>query len=60
MKMLGYTNLDSEKGFAVLPEIPERYGILEQLEKLVSRKAIQYVCMACSLIIINKKDIRGD
>ena len=24
-KMLGYTNLDSEKGFAFLPEIPERY-----------------------------------
>ena len=24
-KMLGYTNLDSEKGFAFLPEIPERH-----------------------------------
>ena len=24
-KMLGYTNLDSEKGFAFLPEVPEGY-----------------------------------
>ena len=24
-KMLGYTNLDSEKGFAFLPEVPERF-----------------------------------
>ena len=30
--MLGYTNLDSEKGFD-FPEIPENTGVLDDLEK---------------------------
>lgn len=46
-RMLGYTNLDSERGFAFFQKFLKDSGILEQLEKLVSRRVIQYVCMAC-------------
>ncbi len=31
-KMLGYTNLDSEKGFAFFQKFLKETGILEQLE----------------------------
>ena len=51
-KMLGYTNLDSEKGFAFFQGFLKDAGILE---KQVSRKATQFVCMALILIIINKR-----
>lgn len=54
-KMLGYTNLDSEKGFAFFQRFLKEGGILEELEKQVSRKATQFVCMALILIIINKR-----
>ena len=37
-KMLGYTNLDSEKGFAFFQRFLKEGGILEELEKLVSKK----------------------
>lgn len=53
--MLGYTNLDSEKGFAFFQKFLKEGGILEELEKPVSRKAIRFVCMALILIIINKR-----
>lgn len=53
--MLGYTNLDSEKGFAFFQRFLKEGGILEELEKQVSRKATQFVCMALILIIINKR-----
>ena len=33
-KMLGYTNLDSEKGFAFFQKFLKDTGILEQLEEL--------------------------
>ena len=33
-KMLGYTNLDSEKGFSFFQGFLKSSGILEQLEKL--------------------------
>ena len=33
-KMLGYTNLDSEKGFAFFQNFLKESGILEQLEQL--------------------------
>ena len=33
-KMLGYTNLESEKGFAFFQEFLKTSGILEQLEQL--------------------------
>ena len=33
-KMLGYTNLDSEKGFAFFQNFLKLNGILEQLEQL--------------------------
>ena len=32
-KMLGYTNLDSEKGFAFFQKFLKEGGILEELEK---------------------------
>ncbi len=32
-KMLGYTNLESEKGFVFLPEIPTEHGNLDRLEE---------------------------
>ena len=32
-KMLGYTNLDSERRICILPEILKDSGILEQLEE---------------------------
>ena len=46
-KMLGYTNLDSEKGFA----------FLQILRELASRKVTQLECTDFSLIIINKENI---
>ncbi len=36
--MLGYTNLDSERGFAFFQKFLKDTGIIEQLEELVSRK----------------------
>lgn len=33
LKMLGYTNLDSEKGFAFFQKFLKEGGILEELEK---------------------------
>ena len=33
-KMLGYTNLDSEKGFAFFQKFLKETGILEQLENV--------------------------
>ena len=33
-KMLGYTNLESEKGFAFFQNFLKEHGILEELEKL--------------------------
>jgi GTP-binding protein len=33
-KMLGYTNLDSEKGFEFFQKFLKKNGILEELEKL--------------------------
>ena len=33
-KMLGYTNLESEKGFDFLQKFMKRSGVLDELEKL--------------------------
>ena len=33
-KMLGYTNLDSEKGFEFFQKFMKRSGVLDELEKL--------------------------
>ncbi len=54
-KMLGYTNLDSEKGFAFFQRFLKEGGILEELEKPVLKKEIQSVCTDLTLIIINRK-----
>ena len=53
-KMLGYTNLDSEKGFTFFQNFLKDTGILEELEALVSRRAIRYACTVCPLITISK------
>lgn len=52
-KMLGYTNLDSERGFAFFQKFLKDSGILEQLEEAGIQEEIQYECMACSLTITN-------
>ena len=41
-KMLGYTNLDSEKGFEFFQKFLKENGILEQLEALESKMSIRY------------------
>ena len=33
-KMLGYTNLESEKGFDIFQKFMKRSGVLDELEKL--------------------------
>ena len=53
-KMLGYTNLDSEKGFAFFQRFLKDTGILDELEHTASRKAIPSRCMDLNLIIINR------
>lgn len=50
-RMLGYTNLDSEKGFQFFQKFLKTSGILEELERLGIEEEIPYVCMICSLII---------
>ena len=52
--MLGYTNLDSEKGFAFFQRFLKEGGILDELETPVFRRVIRFVCMDLNLIIINK------
>ena len=37
-KMLGYTNLDSEKGFAFFQKFLKDTGILEELEEAWNRR----------------------
>lgn len=53
--MLGYTNLDSEKGFAFFQRFLKEGGILEELEKQVLKREILSVCTDLTLIIINRK-----
>ena len=54
-KMLGYTNLDSEKGFAFFQKFLKDTGILDELEEagIQEGDTVQNV-WTCSLIIINK------
>ncbi len=54
-KMLGYTNLDSEKGFAFFQRFLKEGGILEELEKAGIEEGILSVCTDLTLIIINRK-----
>ena len=54
-KMLGYTNLDSEKGFDFFQKFLKQNGILDELEKAESPRAIQCVCTVWLLSIINKE-----
>ena len=53
-KMLGYTNLDSEKGFAFFQKFLKDTGILDELEEAGIRKVIPFACMVFNLITINK------
>ena len=50
-RMLGYTNLDSEKGFEFFQKFLRTSGIVDELRSLASKKAIPFVCMVFSLII---------
>ena len=43
-KMIGYTNIDTEKGFAFFQKYLKEKGIIEALEgKKVSKKAIRFI-----------------
>ena len=53
-KVLGYTNLDSEKGFLFFQKFLKESGILADLEKPESRKAIRSVCTDLILTITSK------
>ena len=56
--MLGYTNLDSEKGFA-FSKIPQRYRYIDELENAGIQEGGLFVCTDFhSLIIINKTTSR--
>ena len=57
-KMLGYTNLDSEKGFQFFQKFLKDSGILTESRRPASRRAIQSACTAWNLIIINRDNIR--
>ena len=55
-KMLGYTNLDSEKGFAFFQKFLKETGILDELEaKGIQEEAIPSGCTDSSLIITNRR-----
>ena len=54
-KMLGYTNLDSEKGFAFFQKFLKDGGILDEMKKQEFRRAIPYACTVLILSIINRK-----
>ena len=56
-KMLGYTNLDSEKGFLFIQKFLKESGILEDLRKPVSRRGIRYGCTALISIITNRSKV---
>lgn len=56
-KMLGYTNLDSEKGFAFFQRFLKEGGILEELEKAGIERAIRFVCTVLTLIITNNRKV---
>ena len=49
-KMLGYTNLDSEKGFAFFQKFLKDSGILADLERAGIQKVTQLECTDFSLI----------
>ena len=55
--MLGYTNLDSEKGFAFFQRFLKEGGILEELEKAGMKRAIRSVCTVLTLIITNNRKV---
>ena len=50
-KMLGYTNLDSEKGFDFFQKFLKNTWL--SWKRLASKRAIQFVCMVLNLITIN-------
>ena len=53
-KMLGYTNLESEKGFQFFQNFLKENGILEQLEAARRQgRVTRSGCMDCSLITTN-------
>ena len=54
-KMLGYTNLDSEKGFAFFQKFLKETGILAELEAKGIQEGDTVKMYGFSLIIINKE-----
>ena len=54
-KMLGYTNLDSEKGFAFFQKFLKEQGILDKLKQQAFPKEILFVCMLWNLIITARR-----
>ena len=59
-KMLGYTNLDSEKGFAFFQKFLKDGEFWRNWKNPVSKKEIRYVCMASILTIINRRGTEHD
>ncbi len=56
-KMLGYTNLESEKGFAFFQGFLKDAAFWTSWRSLESRKAIRFGCTAYPLIIISKRGL---
>ncbi len=54
-KMLGYTNLESEKGFAFFQRFLKETGILDELEAAGIQEEIPSACMVWCLTIISKR-----
>lgn len=54
-KMLGYTNLESEKGFVFFQKFMKDTGILDELEEKGIQEGVPSACTVSSLIIINKQ-----
>lgn len=53
-RMLGYTNLDDEKGFAFFQKFMKEQGIIEQLESLGIEEGDTVTLETLNLIITDK------
>ena len=54
-KMLGYTNMDSEKGFAFFQRFLREQGIIKELENMGIEDGVLSACTISSLIITSKE-----
>lgn len=52
--MLGYTNLESERGFDFFQKFMKENGVIERLTEWESKKETLYVCIIWSLTTIDR------